>query len=117
MIIMVIFRAQVGTGCIKIGLVVFLLLINSCDIFRNNYVAASPGASVQDVPDYYYRTDPTVPNSRLHRNPYQIAPNNYQNDQDQEYVEPYYGGDSFMERKHEIIEEEKREAEHELIYE
>ncbi len=117
MIIMVIFHAQVGTGCIRITLVVFLFLINSCGISKNNYAVTSPGGSVQDVPDYYYRTAPTVPNSNIYRNPYQIMPQNYQRDQDQEYVEPYVGNDSFMERRHEFKERKKREAEHELIYE
>jgi hypothetical protein len=92
---MVPYLDQDGTGCIKITLRIVILIslfLSSCSNSdnRGKLVYDDP---TQDVPSYYYKTEPTVPQPlrqyrRPSKNPYDIRSNGYI-DNDQYYVAPY----------------------------
>ncbi len=111
-------------------LVVIFLFLTSCDEYsyfqQNEPTFGSPQAI---IPDYYYKTNPTVAkpaDSRFYKNPYEIIPLNNYHEFDQHYVAPYGQYDNFhklenreeeKERESEHEQEPERESEHELIYE
>ena len=93
---MALYLNQDGIGCIKT--VLLCLFLSSCSNFyhRDTSVYDDP---IQDVPSYYYKTEPTVPKSvnpyrKPSKNPYDIRSNGHI-DNDQYYVAPYYSGGNF----------------------